>query len=113
MLAGLSGEERARVKELDERFPASAFPQILATPIRWIRSRRRFQTDSCCWRLEYIVGAVKNASGTRDTLKTYAAMPKEFTGEEESVLRREGGVDGRAYFNPCAALPRVDGTPRL
>ena len=111
MLAGLSGEERARVKELDERFPASAFPQILATPIRWIPFEEAFSNGLVLGaRLEYIVGAVKNASGTRDTLKTYAAMPKEFTGEEESVLRREGGVDGRAYFNPVCTCAVANST---
>ena len=111
MLAGLSGEERARVKELDERFPASAFPQILATPIRWIPFEEAFSNGLVLGaRLEYIVGAVKNASGTWDTLKTYAAMPKEFTGEEESVLRREGGVDGRAYFNPVCTCDVANST---
>tara|TARA_B100000073_G_scaffold166447_1_gene137784 strand:- start:4532 stop:5458 length:927 start_codon:yes stop_codon:yes gene_type:complete len=111
MLAGLSGEERARVKELDERFPASAFPQILATPIRWIPFEEAFSNGLVLGaRLEYIVGAVKNASGTWDTLKTYAAMPKEFTGEEESVLHREGGVDGRAYFNPVCTCAVANST---
>ena len=122
MLAGLWGDARDAVKKLDER-PFGEFPQMLATPIRWLPFEEEFSDGLVLGaRLEYIVGAVDNAYDRRDTLKTYMAMPKRFHDSDDTVrrleeggetlgpdvYRRDGTITPAVFFNPVCTCSITD-----
>ena len=122
MLAGLWGDARDAVKKLDER-PFGEFPQMLATPIRWLPFEEEFSDGLVLGaRLEYIVGAVDNAYDRRDTLKTYLAMPKRFHDSDDTVrrleddgktlgpdvYRRDGTITPAVFFNPVCTCSITD-----